>query len=179
MFKEIGQVMGLMKQLPKIKEEMDRLQQRLAQITAEGDAGAGMVKVRVNGKQEVIACTLSEEAVKTGDRELLGELVRGRSIRRWSESANWSPKRQARWHATSVCRRGWHCRECRPGHEVGPPSEADLFFVRLGSADLPGRCREPSGTRNKSASARRTYRVGMRWGLRRSWTVRPKGQSPA
>jgi DNA-binding YbaB/EbfC family protein len=77
MFKEIGQFMGLMKQLPKIKEEMERLQQRLAQITAEGDAGAGMVKVRVNGKQEVIACTISEEGFKTGDRELLGELVRG------------------------------------------------------------------------------------------------------
>ena len=29
MFKEIGQVMGLMKQLPKIKEEMERPQQRL------------------------------------------------------------------------------------------------------------------------------------------------------
>jgi DNA-binding YbaB/EbfC family protein len=77
MFKEIGQIMGLAKQLPKIKEEMERLQQRLAQITAEGDAGAGMVKVRVNGKQEVVACTISEEALKTGDRELLGEMVRG------------------------------------------------------------------------------------------------------
>ena len=85
MFKEIGQVMGLMKQLPKIKEEMDRLQQRLAQITAEGDAGAGMVKVRVNGKQEVIACTVSEEAVKTGDREMLGELVRGAVNQAWSK----------------------------------------------------------------------------------------------
>ena len=53
MFKELGQMMGLMKQLPKIKEEMDRLQERLAQVAAEGDAGAGMVKVRVNGKLEL------------------------------------------------------------------------------------------------------------------------------
>ena len=76
MFKELGQMMGLMKQLPKIKEEMERLQQRLAQITAEGDAGAGMVKVRVNGKQELIACSISEEA-RAGDREMLEEMVRG------------------------------------------------------------------------------------------------------
>jgi DNA-binding YbaB/EbfC family protein len=76
MFKEFGQVMGLMKQLPKIKEEMERLQQRLAQISAEGDAGAGMVKVRVNGKNELIACNISEEA-KAGDREVLEEMVRG------------------------------------------------------------------------------------------------------
>jgi DNA-binding YbaB/EbfC family protein len=77
MFKEIGQIMGLAKQLPKIKEEMERLQQRLGQISAEGDAGAGMVKVRVNGKQEMVACTISEEAFRSGDSELLGELVRG------------------------------------------------------------------------------------------------------
>jgi DNA-binding YbaB/EbfC family protein len=76
MFKELGQMMGLMKQLPKIKEEMDRLQQRLSQVTAEGDAGAGMVKVRVNGKNEVIACSISEEA-KSGDREVLEEMIRG------------------------------------------------------------------------------------------------------
>jgi DNA-binding YbaB/EbfC family protein len=76
MFKELGQMMGLMKQLPKIKEEMERLQQRLAQISAEGDAGAGMVKVRVNGKQELTACSISEEA-RAGDREVLEEMVRG------------------------------------------------------------------------------------------------------
>jgi DNA-binding protein YbaB len=35
-----------------------------------------MVKVRVNGKQEVIACNISEEA-KAGDREMLEEMVRG------------------------------------------------------------------------------------------------------
>jgi DNA-binding YbaB/EbfC family protein len=80
MFKGLGQMMNLVKQLPqlaKLKEEMERLQQRLGQISAEGDAGAGMVKVRVNGKQEVVACTISEEAFKAGDREVLEEMVRG------------------------------------------------------------------------------------------------------
>jgi nucleoid-associated protein EbfC len=76
MFKELGQMMGLMKQLPKIKEEMERLQQRLGQISADGDAGAGMVKVRVNGKNEMISCSISEEA-RTGDREMLEEMIRG------------------------------------------------------------------------------------------------------
>ncbi len=55
MFKGIGQLAGLMGNLPRIREEMDKLQQRLPQLTAEGDAGAGMVKVRVNGRLEVIA----------------------------------------------------------------------------------------------------------------------------
>jgi hypothetical protein len=77
MFKEFGQIMGLAKQLPRIKEEMERLQQRLGQLSAEGDAGAGMVKVRVNGRQEVVSCQIHEEAFKAGDREMLEELIRG------------------------------------------------------------------------------------------------------
>jgi len=75
MFKELGQIMGLAKQLPKIKEEMDRLQERLGQITGEGDAGGGMVKVRANGKLEVLSCVVSEEARKLGDWELLEDLI--------------------------------------------------------------------------------------------------------
>ena len=75
MFEKIGQLAGLMKQLPRIKEEMDKLQQRLAQITAEGDAGAGMVRVKVNGKLEVLSCMISAEAMQLNDREMLEDLV--------------------------------------------------------------------------------------------------------
>ena len=76
MFKGMGQLAGMLRNLPRLKEEMQQLQQRLAQVTAEGDAGAGMVKVRVNGKYEMTACAISEEAFK-GDREVLEEMVRG------------------------------------------------------------------------------------------------------
>ena len=75
MFKEFGQLAGLMKNLPKIREEMAKLQARMAQITAEGDAGAGMVKVRVNGNMEVVGCTLSDEVIKLGDKEMLEDLM--------------------------------------------------------------------------------------------------------
>jgi DNA-binding YbaB/EbfC family protein len=77
MFKEIGQLAGMMGQMPRIREEMEKLQQRLPQLSAEGDAGAGMVKVRVNGRLEVTACTLSDEIMKSGDREMLEDLIRG------------------------------------------------------------------------------------------------------
>jgi DNA-binding YbaB/EbfC family protein len=75
MFKGMGQLAGLMRNLPKLREEMEKLQQRLGQLTAEGDAGAGMVKVKVNGRLEVQSCQLSDEAVKGGDRELLEDLI--------------------------------------------------------------------------------------------------------
>jgi DNA-binding YbaB/EbfC family protein len=76
MFKEIGQFAGLLKQLPKIREEMDKLQQRLGEITAEGDAGAGMVRVKVNGKMEMLSCTISDELMQLNDREMLEDLIR-------------------------------------------------------------------------------------------------------
>ena len=77
MFGQLGQLASLMKNLPKIREEMDKLQGKIAQITAEADAGAGMVKVKVNGHMEVLRCEVSEELMKLNDREMLEDLVRG------------------------------------------------------------------------------------------------------
>lgn len=75
MFRELGSLAGLFKNLPKIRGEMEQLQNRLGQIFVEGDAGGGMVKVRVNGRLEVQACTLSDEAMKLNDKELLEDLI--------------------------------------------------------------------------------------------------------
>src|SRR5713226_6317210 len=75
-FKQFGQMANLLTALPKIKEEMERLQQRLGQLVAEGDAGAGMVRVRVNGKLEMLSCSVSEEVVRIHDREMLEDLIR-------------------------------------------------------------------------------------------------------
>jgi DNA-binding YbaB/EbfC family protein len=76
MFKEIGQLASLMKNAGKIREEMEKLQQRLGQLTAEGDAGGGMVKISVNGNQEIVSCKISDECMKLNDREMLEDLVR-------------------------------------------------------------------------------------------------------
>jgi len=76
MFKEIGQLASLMRNLPRIKEEMERFQATVGQITAEGDAGAGMVRVRVNGKMEILGCRISDEAMRLNDREMLEDLIK-------------------------------------------------------------------------------------------------------
>jgi DNA-binding YbaB/EbfC family protein len=73
MFKELGQLAGMMKNIGKIKEEMAGLQSRLGQITAEGEAGGDMVKVKVNGAMEVQSIRFSDEAMK--DREMLEDLI--------------------------------------------------------------------------------------------------------
>jgi len=76
MFKGMGQLAGLMRNLPRLQQEAEQLQQRLGQVSAEGDAGAGMVKVKINGRNEVLSCQISEEVLKLNDREMLEDLIR-------------------------------------------------------------------------------------------------------
>jgi DNA-binding YbaB/EbfC family protein len=76
-FRNLGSMASLMGNVGKIQEEMAKLQAALAQITVEGDAGAGMVKVKANGKLEVQSVRISDEAMKLQDREMLEDLVRG------------------------------------------------------------------------------------------------------
>ena len=101
-FKQFGQMASLLQQLPKIKEEMERLQQRLGQLVAEGTAGAGMVRVRVNGKLEMLSCSVSEELFRLNDREMLEDLIR---------SATNQALERARQQAAEQ-----HGRQGRPAH---------------------------------------------------------------
>jgi len=75
MFDKIGQVMGLMKNLPKLQAAMAEMQQKLAQISVDGNAGAGMVVVTANGRMEVTKCVISEEAIRLNDKDMLADLV--------------------------------------------------------------------------------------------------------
>jgi hypothetical protein len=75
MFGNLGQLAGLLTKTQKIREEMEKLQGRLGQVTAEGQAGGGMVKVRVNGKLAVLSCRVTDEAMNLQDREMLEDLI--------------------------------------------------------------------------------------------------------
>jgi outer membrane protein assembly factor BamB len=46
---------NMMKQMQKLQQEMERIQEELANKTVEGTTGGGMVKVIANGKQEILA----------------------------------------------------------------------------------------------------------------------------
>jgi nucleoid-associated protein EbfC len=75
MLGNIGQIMSLMKNLPKLQASMQEMQEKLAQVSVEGNAGAGMVVVTVNGRMEVTKCVISEDAMKLNDRDMLADLV--------------------------------------------------------------------------------------------------------
>lgn len=71
----IFDTLGALKQLHGLQDRMAKLQDELGKRTAEGIAGGGAVKAVVNGRRELISVTISPDAVKDGDVEMLEELV--------------------------------------------------------------------------------------------------------
>jgi DNA-binding YbaB/EbfC family protein len=75
MFKEIGQLAGLMRNMGKVREEAERFHAKLGEIHAEGTAGGDMVTAKVNGRMEVLGVKISEAAWALQDREMLEDLI--------------------------------------------------------------------------------------------------------
>ncbi len=76
MFGKLGQIASLLGNLPRMQEEMKKLREQLGQIISEGEAGGGAVKVRVNGRMEVLSCQLVDTAMVGSDKELLEDLIK-------------------------------------------------------------------------------------------------------
>jgi len=66
----------LLQQAQKMREEMKRIQESMANRTVEATAGGGMVKVLANGKQQIVKITLDPEVLKLNDKEMLEDLIR-------------------------------------------------------------------------------------------------------
>ena len=69
-----GQLAGLMKQAQQMQENMKRMQEQLATIEVEGQAGAGMIKVTMTCKHEVRRVSI-DPSVMGDDREMLEDLI--------------------------------------------------------------------------------------------------------
>jgi len=101
MFEGLGNLASMFTQLPKLKAEMEKFKQKLAQTQVEGSAGGGMVQVRVSGTLELLECKISDEAMKLGDKEMLGELVRA-GVNQALEKARQQAAEEARKAAASM-----------------------------------------------------------------------------
>jgi DNA-binding YbaB/EbfC family protein len=66
---------GLMKQAQQMQAKLATLQKELEAREFESSAGGGMVKARVNGKQELLEVKIDKECVDPNDVEMLEELV--------------------------------------------------------------------------------------------------------
>lgn len=58
-----------------MQKEMGRVQSELKERVVEGSAGGGMVKVNVNGAQEILSVKIDPSVVDPDDVEMLEDLV--------------------------------------------------------------------------------------------------------
>ena len=68
-------LMKLMKQAGEIQGRMQKLQEDLAALEVEGQSGAGLVKVKLNGKMEARAISIDPSLIKPDEREMLEDLI--------------------------------------------------------------------------------------------------------
>ncbi|HXH31759.1 MAG TPA: YbaB/EbfC family nucleoid-associated protein [Bacteriovoracaceae bacterium] len=66
---------NLMKQAQQMQAKMAMLQNELNDREVEASAGGGMVKVKVNGKQQLLSISINPECVDPSDVATLEELV--------------------------------------------------------------------------------------------------------
>ena len=69
-----GGLGNLMKQAPKMQEDLQKAQQELAKAEVNGPSGGGLVKVTINGRHEVRRVEIDESLVGD-DKEMLEDLV--------------------------------------------------------------------------------------------------------
>jgi DNA-binding YbaB/EbfC family protein len=66
---------NLIKKAQQMQAKLATLQNELAEREVEASAGGGMVKVKVNGKQQLLSVSINKECVDPNDVATLEELV--------------------------------------------------------------------------------------------------------
>ena len=70
-----GNMKNIMKQMGKMKEQMERLQNEAGEKTVEASSGGGMVTVTAKAKGEVVSIAIEPEIISETDIEMLQDLV--------------------------------------------------------------------------------------------------------
>ena len=69
-----GGMGNLMKQAQEMQEKMQKIQEEIAETEVTGEAGAGMIKVTMNGRHDVSRVNV-DPSVMEEDKELLEDLL--------------------------------------------------------------------------------------------------------
>jgi hypothetical protein len=68
-------IMGMMKQVGQMQARMQQMQEELSSAEVEGQSGAGLVRITLNGKGEMRRITIDPSLMKPGESEILEDLV--------------------------------------------------------------------------------------------------------
>jgi DNA-binding YbaB/EbfC family protein len=70
-----GGMQGMLKQVQKMQEEMQRVQGELGNLTVSEEAGGGMIKATANGNKEIISLEIDPQVISKEEKEILEDLV--------------------------------------------------------------------------------------------------------
>lgn len=66
---------NLQDMLSQARQQAEKLQEKMQQITIEASSGGGSVTVRMSGQKQLLSIAIEPEVVKSGDIEMLQDLV--------------------------------------------------------------------------------------------------------
>ena len=66
---------NLMKQAQQMQQQMQKVQEELAARTVEAESGGGLVKVVLNGKQEMVSIAIDPKAADPEEIDFLEDLI--------------------------------------------------------------------------------------------------------
>jgi DNA-binding YbaB/EbfC family protein len=66
---------NLQDMLAQARQQAEKLQEKMQQITVEASSGGGSVTVKMNGQKQVLSVAIEPEVVKSGDIEMLQDLL--------------------------------------------------------------------------------------------------------
>ena len=72
MFK--GNMSKILKQAQDVQKKIEQVQNQLSDMIIESESGGGMVKVKVNGKQEVLEIDIDQTTLEE-DKEVIEDLI--------------------------------------------------------------------------------------------------------
>ena len=68
-------LMKMMKQAQEIQGRMQQMQEDLVKLEVEGQSGAGLVKVKLNGKLDARSLKIDPSLIKAEEAEMLEDLI--------------------------------------------------------------------------------------------------------
>jgi nucleoid-associated protein EbfC len=68
-------MMSIMNKVKEAQAKIKETQAGLVHLTAEGESGAGMVKVLVNGNRRVVSIEMDDSLINPSDKEMLRDLT--------------------------------------------------------------------------------------------------------
>jgi DNA-binding YbaB/EbfC family protein len=68
-------LMGMLKQAQDLQARVQKMQEELSRLEVEGQAGAGLVKVTLNGKGEMRRLKIDPALLKPEEAEILEDLI--------------------------------------------------------------------------------------------------------